>query len=402
MHLPRPRVPLLVLIPALVASVYGWAVFASTFRHPGSIGLDYIAPGTDYMVMYGAIRLALSHQFALTLDGHGFTAYLNTSFADVLSKPLFFRPWVYPPGFLVLLLPFGVLGFLASYCAFQLLGAALLAAALLYRAEHPRAAPMIALGALACPAASINAVSGQCAFFVAAVLVLGIRLLRDRPLLAGLVLGLLSVKPQFALLVPIPLLAMGQWRGLLGAAVSALTLILVSTMLFGAEPWIWWIGQNLSHLGDTGSEWVTFGLLWGNSVYACAILLGVPAAVASLLQALAIVTAAACVWVAYRSHLGADLRLAVLLAAVILAAPHSATYDAILLTIAGMVWYAELPAPRPLHGIALLVLWLLPLVGPPALVPADRFLPLLILGFIALALSLSPRGRAEARPALAA
>jgi hypothetical protein len=375
----------LVIIPALAAALYGWAVFASTFNHPGSIGFNYIAPGTDWMVLYGAIRLAVAHQFTLMNDGAAFTAYLNTSFGDFLSKPLFYRPWVYPPSLLVILLPFGTLGFVGSYLIFQLTSAALLAAALLFRAEQRRAAPFIAVAALTCPAASINVIDGQSGCFVAGVLVLGIRLLPCRPLLAGAVLGLLSVKPQFGLLLPVPLLLMGHWRGLLGAAGSALALVAVSAMVFGTEPWLWWFHRMAESNSGSTAAWVTFGRLWGNSVYACAVLLGASPRLGSLLQMLAILVAAAGVFVAFRFRYGADRRLAALLAATILAAPHSGSYDAILLTIAGALWFADHPAPQLRHGIVLLGLWLSPLIGPPAVVPVGRFMPLLVVGFIVLA-----------------
>jgi alpha-1,2-mannosyltransferase len=375
----------LVILPALAAALYGWAVCASTFNHPGSIGFNYIAPGTDWMVLYGAIRLAVAHQFALTNDGMAFTAYLNTSFGDWLSKPLFYRPWVYPPSLLVVLLPFSVLGFVGSYLAFQLTSAALLAGALLFRAERSWAAPFIALAALTCPSASINVIDGQGGFFVACVMVLGIRLLSCRPLLAGAVLGLLSVKPQFALLLPVPLLMTGHWRGLLGAAGSALGLVAVSAMIFGLEPWIWWLHQMAASNSDSTAAWVTFGRLWGNSVYACAVLLGSSPRIGSLLQMLAVLGAAASVFVAFRFRYGTDRRLSILLAATILAAPHSGSYDAILLTIAGGLWFADHPAPQLRHGIVLLVLWLSPMIGPPAVVPIGRFMPLLVAGFIVLA-----------------
>jgi alpha-1,2-mannosyltransferase len=309
----RLRPWLLVILPALAAALYGWAVFASTFNHPGSIGLNYIAPGTDWMVLYGAIHLAVAHKFALMNDGTAFTAYLNTSFGDWLSKPLFYRPWVYPPGLLVVLLPFSALGFVGSYLAFQLMSAALLAVALLFRAERSWAAPFIAVAAVTCPAASINVIDGQSGFFVAGLLVLGIRLLPCRPLLAGAVLGLLSVKPQFGLLLPIPLLMMGHWRGLLGAAGSSLALVAVSAMVFGPEPWIWWVHQMIESNSDSTAAWVIFGRLWGNSVYACAVLLGASPRLGSLLQMLAILGAAVSVFVAFRFRYGADRRLSVLL-----------------------------------------------------------------------------------------
>src|SRR6516225_9604137 len=107
------------LMPAaLVASLYGWAVLVSTFIDPGSIGVNHIAPGTDWMVFYGAVRSALAGHLQLIMNGDDFTAYLNRDFADWLSVPLQFRPWFYPPSFLVLLLPFAPLGLVGSYVAF--------------------------------------------------------------------------------------------------------------------------------------------------------------------------------------------------------------------------------------------------------------------------------------------
>src|SRR6266481_2007365 len=119
------------LVPAaLIASLYGWAVLVSTFIRPGSIGLNHIAPGTDWMVFYGAVRSALAGHLQLIMNGDDFTAYLNRSFADWLSVPLEFRPWFYPPSFLVLLLPFAPLGLVGSYVAFQVASGGFLAAAL--------------------------------------------------------------------------------------------------------------------------------------------------------------------------------------------------------------------------------------------------------------------------------
>ena len=58
-----------VLVPGMVAAVYGWAVFVSTYGHPGVIGPDYIALGTDWMVMFEAVRLAGAGGVGLVADG---------------------------------------------------------------------------------------------------------------------------------------------------------------------------------------------------------------------------------------------------------------------------------------------------------------------------------------------
>lgn len=107
------RPPVVVLVVGLVTSVYVWAILATTIPYPGRIGLDHNTLGTDWMVFCGAIRSVLDGNASLIFDGDRFTGFLNTAFAGWLSKPLEFRPWAYPPSFLLLLLPFAPLGFLA-------------------------------------------------------------------------------------------------------------------------------------------------------------------------------------------------------------------------------------------------------------------------------------------------
>ena len=379
---------LCVLPAALIGSLYGWAVLVSTIVQPGFIGLNHIALGTDWMVFYGAIRSALDHNLSLLMNGDDFTAYLNRSMADRLSVPLAFRPWFYPPSFLILLLPFAPLGFAASYVAFQLSTAGLLAAALIRDACNSATARYVAAGVLLSPAATLNIIDGQCAFLITALIVAGVRLLKLRPILAGAVLGLLAFKPQFCLLVPIALMAMGQWKSLLTAACSALALAAVSALVFGLEIWIWWVPQAIDNLVSPDPKWAVYGRLWGHSVWACAVLLGIPERLASLLQIAAIVGSATATFLAFRSSLSRDKQLAVLLAATVLAAPHSGPYDATLLVAAVGVWLAvNSDAPRFAHWILGLGIWMVPLLSPPVYVVAGRFSPLLTVALIGLILS---------------
>jgi alpha-1,2-mannosyltransferase len=99
----------------------------------------------------------------------------------------------------------------------------------------------------------------------------------------------------------------------------------------------------------------------------------------------AIVAAAAgVVWVFARPA-PADLRLAVLLAATILAAPHVAGYDMLLLALAAALLFCHAIE----HGFGrfdlmlALVLWLAPLYGPPRLSPIGYAAPILAALFIA-------------------
>lgn len=375
-----PAVPMAVAVPAALFAAYAWAVVASTFWRPGAIGLNYNAPGSDWMVMWGAIHQAVGGQVAAIFDGDRFTAWLNGTLTHWLSSPLEFRPWVYPPSFLVLLAPFEPLGFLGSYVAFQAVSAALLAAALLYRPDPPQAARWLTAAVLLSPAASVNVVDGQCGFLVAALLVAGFRLLGPRPLLAGAILGLLTFKPQFWVLVPVALLAAGSWRGLGAAIASAGALALASAAIFGLDAWVLWIRETLESLSSADPKWVTLGRIWGDSVYACAALVGLPAKAASALQFAAIAAAAAAVFLAFRSSRPTDQKLAVLLAATLVAAPHSGVYDMVLALIAVGLWLAPLERPALWRWIVALAFWLF--AYPPILFPPGRALPLLLCGFI--------------------
>lgn len=391
-----------VLAVAVLAALYGWAVFVSTFAHPGAIGLNYNTPGSDWMALYAAARASLAGHTAILFDGDRFTAHLNAVFAARLSEPLQFRPWVYPPSFLLILAPFSRLGFVASYAAFQLVTAGLLVAALRHRADHAGAASWIALATLVSPAAAINVVDGQCSFLVAALVVGAFRTAPARPLVAGLLLGLLTFKPQFGLLVPVALLARRDWRTALGAAVTTLVLVVVSALVFGPDAWTGWARETLSGYLGGNPKWVTLGRLWGDSVYACAVALGASAATASAIQTAVILLAALATYRIFRSRLPPDLKLAALLTAMLLAAPHSATYDKVLLIIALGLWLAHVThLARPLPpgaGIIALALWLSPLLGPPIVFWFARLTPALLVAFMLLLLRTSdqPAGASSA------
>jgi hypothetical protein len=193
---PTIEIPPVLLVVAVIASVYEWAVFASTFSYPGTIGPNLNAPGGDWIAFYGAARAFLDGHLDLIFDGNRLTAFLNSAFSWWLSQPLAFRPWVYPPSYLLIVSPFGALPFIASYVIFQLATAGLLAAAL-GLGPDPRNAKFLVVSVLLSPAAAFNVVGGQNAFLVSALAVAGFRLIKKRPVAGGALLGVLTIKPQF-------------------------------------------------------------------------------------------------------------------------------------------------------------------------------------------------------------
>src|SRR5437588_8699192 len=90
-------------------------------------------PAQDWMVFYTAARAYFDGNLPLIFDGEALTEALNQRFVAWLALPLNLHPWVYPPTFLLLFLPFGALPPAVSFAVFMLTGfAAVLAAAVLF------------------------------------------------------------------------------------------------------------------------------------------------------------------------------------------------------------------------------------------------------------------------------
>jgi hypothetical protein len=290
------------------------------------------------------------------------------------------------------MLPFGLLPFAASYVAFQLVTAAMLAVSLWFGAERPRSRWLVLGAALLGPAAAINAGMGQNGFLTAALLVGGFRLLRQRPALGGVVLGFLTMKPQFWPLVPIALVAAREWRALGWSIAAALGLALASAGVFGIDSWRQWIDLARGSYGDPNGEWVALGRMWGDSVYACLVAGGAPEGLANAVQAAATLLGGGLVYRAFRLDMPADRRIAILLVTTIVAAPHSSLADTVLLSVAAALWAGELAQLAATERWALsqwtlaLALWIATLVNPPLVSPIGRLTPLLLLAFLLVAL----------------
>jgi alpha-1,2-mannosyltransferase len=402
-RLERPPLAAIATI-CVVAGLYGWAVFLTTFHHDGAIGPRYNGPGTDWMVFYAAARDFFDGNLSLIFDGHRFTAQQNEMFARWLSLQLPFHPWLYPPHFLLIALPFAALPFGWSYAVFMASTGAILVATIWRQAPPDDRRWWQLASLLLCPACSITVIAGQNAFLTAALLIGGFRLLPRRPLLAGALLGVLTFKPTLWLMVPVALIAARQWRALAAAAAMAGALALASLAVFGVEMWRQWFEMALHPSADFYSHWLESGRSWGLSVYTCAWLLGATHGTATLLQAAASLGAAACVYATFRSvALGADRQLVVLLAASILAAPHVSSYDTLLLAIAATLMFCRALADGArLYVIALmLAAWLLPLFNPPRATPVGLMTPLIVAAVIAVAMAGLRRPAAHSAAAVA-
>ncbi len=220
------------------------------------------------------------------------------------------------------------------------------------------------LVALAFPAVLINLGHGQNGFLTAALLGGALAVLDRRPIVAGLLFGLLAYKPQFGLMIPLVLAAGGHWRSFAAAAITVALLALATTLTFGTDVWHAFLESSrfarlvVLEQGDPGFYKM-------QSLFAWARMWGAPIPLAYALQAaLAAGLAAALVWL-WRGAAAYPLKAAALCLGTVLATPFTFDYDMMLLAPA-IAFFAVDGLARgfgPWEKTALAALWLMPLLA---------------------------------------
>jgi hypothetical protein len=251
-----------------------------------------------------------------------------------------FFPFQYPPSLL------GPLGWLADFSypvaqAIWILAGlgAMVAAAWLFFAPSLRGFGILLL--LAAPASLLNGVAGETGYFTAAFLLAGFALLPSRPGLAGLAFGLLTLKPQLGLLVPLALLARRDYRAMLSASLTALALISWSIVMFPAALWAEWLRQMPVYQAQYLAARASLGLDADVTVAGNLGRIGATPGLAWFLQLAAMLAIAIAVYIAFRRW-PYHLAVAALLTGSVLFTPHAYAYDTIPLTAAMLR-----PAPAP-------------------------------------------------------
>jgi hypothetical protein len=246
-----------------------------------------------------------------------------------------FSPFMYPPTFIALIAPLALFPYLLSWLLWLGVTALPYLAAMRSILPGPLAWPV----ALAAPPVFYNLKYGQTGFLSAGLIGLGLHLLWRRPLWAGLLIGLASVKPNLGVLIPLALLAGGHWRAFAAATLTVLAGIGASLLAYGAEPWFAFIGTLQFHIEGFAHGAYYYAPM--TTVLATLRMAGVPLDAAWLGQyASSMLMALLVAWVWWRARRRPDLaglQAAVLLLATPLALPSAYLYDLMILVPAG-VW----------------------------------------------------------------
>ena len=327
--------------------------FLRLFRWLAILSLTVIATGVLVNWRYPYLMDFLSYWAAavLAVGGSPEGAYDITLHHAVQQRAFAFDtklPFGYPPPYLLLLMPFGLLPYAASAGVWI---AATLAA---YAAAVRRVMPDWAATAIAFPPVAICGISGQNGMLTAALFMAGLSKLGMRPFVAGMIFGCLAIKPQLGVLLPLAFIAGREWRSFAGATVAVIMLIAASLIAFGTAPWLGFFGQSALFAAIA-----TDGLVgWHKmaSVYTSLRLAGLANPAAWAVHIACAVAAAIAVWHVWRNSTDSLTRGAILAPASLLISPYLYVYDQILLIIS-LYWLAQ-------QGISrkwLVLLYLLPL-----------------------------------------
>lgn len=283
--------------------------------------LRFWRQGSDFTAFWSGAQFVLSGRAAAAYDVAQVAAYERGLGFGV-------HPFINPPPYLAVVAPLGWLSYPAALTAWCLATCAAYALAVRWLPKSVR------WPVLAFPVAAFSIMAGQNGLLTTALLVAAVGLLPRRAVLAGGLIGLMAIKPQLAVLVPVALIAGREWRAFAAAAVTAIAFAGLSVALFGLETLRAFMAASQYSAGLFAIPELLPKI---KSVYAAVLLFGGPRALAVGAQAAAGVFGAWAVWRVWRRTDDRLSRAAVLLAATPLATPYLLLYDVVFLVVP-MAW----------------------------------------------------------------
>jgi Glycosyltransferase family 87 len=314
--------------------------------------------GTDFRLPYAAAEIGWRYGWR-----HIYDPELQRTTVLALGHSDLYQPYINAPPWAFLVTPLTSLPYPVAYGVWVALMLACLLAAALLAAPSERLLRIIYVGAaFGSLEVALGPGFGQPAALVALAIVVCWRLLRaDRPVLAGLVLAVISVKPHIALLVPFALLLAGYARAFIYWAAASLVLAAISVVALQASG----VQEYLALLA-TGPRYLV-----GLPAWTLVALLGAPAGLP--LEALLVAAAAAAAWL-YR-HQGPEVPIAVGILATLAVVPYLHAQDFVLLVVA--IWVLHRAQLKHLDGRHLAAFWVAATVGlewSPLLIAAEAAL----------------------------
>lgn len=282
-------------------------------------------------------RLALGGDVSLLAEQVTHQAALEAAFGMSGMEP---RAWSYPPHLLLVTWPLGFLSYPAAYALFMA-GTGGWFTWTVWSWSHragganARTVFYVAMGLLV-PFFVLQVLAGQNGFFFGAAMLQALYWRRTRPMAAGLMLAVLTMKPQLGLLLPLLLLAERRFATIAWAAAFTAGLIGLSAAIFGVSAWTAFFEITLPYQQYVSAHWGGQFLYmmptWFAAFRAAGLAYGPSLALHACLAAPLVL---ACLYAMVRST-DEETRSRLLLAGTFVLTPYAFNYDmgALLATVA--------------------------------------------------------------------
>lgn len=312
----------------------------------------------DYLVFWFAGTEAALGRAIELYDPAQFKAGMIKNFGAYFS----IATWLYPPHILFLYAGLSKLTYGLGWLAFGILSAAgyLLSIARAF----PGQTRVMLLSAIS-PALFICAMQGQSGILTSALLIGGLFALRDHPIRAGILIGILTIKPQLGILIPFILIFERQFLSFIIAAATTLALVAASALWLGVEVWQQYLAAMLD--GSSAALLQYIGSLDVGSMmtfYGLASTLGASHQFALAIQALAAFASLIATWMVARSNADFTSRVSAYILLSYLISPYIMNYDfpAATLVATMVIAGANVGAYTRAERIFALLVFLLPFI----------------------------------------
>jgi hypothetical protein len=314
----RVKMAVTILVSFYPVTLVGWGILAADQVAAGGVPF-----GSDFITFWAASFLALTGEAAAAFES------IRILWAERVAVPdnqrIFL--WHYPPTFQLFILPLAFLPYLTAYFLWVLSTLSALAVVLRRFVPSPYTVPLL----LTFTGTFLNFFHGQNGFLTAALLGASMLILPKHKIGAGILIGLMSYKPQLGLLIPLALICGRQWTALIWATITTILLALSSWVILGSEVWIaFW--KNLPLVQDI---LIQGRLPWAKipSVFVALRAIGLEPSYAYAGQGMiAALVALTIAWV-WRQTPATPLAAALLMAGAPLVSPYVFDYDLALLAV---------------------------------------------------------------------
>ena len=335
----------------VLALLFSSIIFAYDFggfsRHAGLSINGEALWGRDFANVYSAGQLTLQHGLTQLYDIKAYQAWQSDWFGGGIKN----HNYSYPPVTLLYtwvfaLVPYGVALGLWLFGT----GAAFYCAARPYL-QRAGLSPWLAI---ASPATIGCIWAGHYGMLLGALWLGAWHFLPRRPKLAGVLIGLMIIKPHLAILIPLVLLRRRAWVTIVTAAITVTGLILASVIIFGPELWRIYLTQTTAVQADMIGHADTLYSVMMPTTAPALLRLGFSLSGALIIQAIVAVLSAAALW----RWLPADPYVACFATAVatFLVLPYGFFYDMTIIGIAVIILLYQIQNDTPRWQMAIITL----------------------------------------------